>query len=98
MLAEITLGAALGVLVTMSVLELVRRRRAVAPEPWAEKVRRPAVVTLRTGVSFQGLVWSVDRELMVLREAAIVTPDGPAPADGEVVVERSQVDYVQVLS
>ena len=78
------------------VAALVQRDRR--PSPWAEKVRRPAVVTLRSGVAFQGLVWSVDGDLMVLREAAIVTAEGPAPADGEVVLERSQVDYVQVLA
>jgi len=84
------------VLLLCVVAALVQRDRR--PSPWAEKVRRPAVVTLRSGVAFQGLVWSVEGDLMVLREAAIVTPDGPTPADGEVVLERSQVDYVQVLA
>lgn len=84
------------VLLGCVVVALVVRDRRTSP--WADKVRRPAVVTLRTGVAFQGLVWSVDPQLMVLREAAILTADGSAPVDGELVVERSQVDYVQVLT
>ena len=76
---------------------LAVRCREVAPSAWSEKVRRSVIVTLRSGVSFQGVLWSIDDELMVLRDAAMLTPDGVAGVDGEVVLERSSVDYVQVL-
>lgn len=60
-------------------------------------VRHKVVVTLDTGDAFSGILWASRREVLVLRNAAQVVRGGTVPADGEVVVPRDRVAYVQVL-
>lgn len=67
-------------------------------EPWRRTViaRRASIVT-RTGTTVSGYV--VDRRgpLLVVKDAALHHDGATVPLDGDVVVERSNVDFVQIL-
>lgn len=59
--------------------------------------RRPQViVNLVGGQAFQGVLWRGWGRYYVLKGAALVDGGGETPVDGEVVIERSRVDFVQV--
>lgn len=64
--------------------------------------RRAVVVNLTTGRAFRGILWAKRGPLLVLRSAEIVESSSVGstsmPVDGEVVVERRFVEFVQVLS
>lgn len=64
-----------------------------------QRLRRQVIVTLKTGESFAGILFDVDKELLVLRKAHML--DVPAagdraPVDGEVLVLRDEVSFLQV--
>lgn len=62
--------------------------------------RRSVIVSLTTGKAFRGVLWAKRGPLLVLRNANLLAEDGPeggVPMDGEVVVERSVVEFIQVL-
>lgn len=59
--------------------------------------RAPVMVTLKTGDAFRGVLADHDRAVIVLRNAESVTGDGRLLVDGELIIERSDVRYVQRL-
>lgn len=60
-------------------------------------VRKTVIVNLESRV-FKGVLWAKRGPLLVLRNAEMLVPGGQAvPMDGEVVIERAQVEYLQVL-
>lgn len=62
--------------------------------------RRRVLVNLRSGTVFTGILWARRGPLLVLRAVEVRAPTANArfvPVDGEIVVERPQVDYIQVL-
>lgn len=65
---------------------------------WRRLERRKVALTLRTGTAFIGVLYSTNREFFELVEASIVTDEREISADGVVLVERSNVDYLQVLA
>lgn len=69
-----------------------RNRRGLA-DLMAETV----LVTLKTGTAFEGVVWAASATHIVLRDARQIASGGARtpPADGEVWLERVNVDYVQ---
>lgn len=69
--------------------------------PFAALTRRKVIVSLVTDKAFQGILWAKRGPLLILRNATLLAPDGPdegVPVDGEVVVERNLVEFIQVLS
>lgn len=61
-----------------------------------DRVRQQALVTLKTGEAFAGVLWDWDRECFVLRNASqLVAGEAPVPADGELVFLAADVAYVQ---
>ena len=64
---------------------------------WRRFLRRKVAVTLKSGTAFVGVLYSTSPEFFELASAAVVTAEQEIPADGLVLVERSNVDYVQVL-
>lgn len=59
--------------------------------------RKKVVVNLRTSRAFVGILWARRGPLLVLRNVTMHEPGAaPAPVDGEVVVERDQVEFIQV--
>lgn len=60
------------------------------------RIRRRAIVSLKGGEAFAGVLWQWDRQALVLRNAAhVADPQRPVPVDGEVVVLAQDVAYVQ---
>lgn len=65
----------------------------------SERRRQKVLVTLKSGEAFSGVMFSVDRDAMVLREVLAVAY-GPrsedVPVGGEVLILRADVAYLQV--
>jgi small nuclear ribonucleoprotein (snRNP)-like protein len=64
-----------------------------------EHLRRKVIVTLKTGEGFGGVLFSADSEAVVLRDAVLLDGNGtdrtPTPVDGELLVLRADVSYLQ---
>lgn len=66
---------------------------------WRSRLRRTVIVQLKSGVSFEGVLFEAYPEALVLRNAVAHEhgPKGePAPVDGEVVLLRQDVAFIQV--
>lgn len=64
------------------------------------RIRSKALVTLKSGEAFEGVLFDADRQALVLRGATLVggTVRGEhVPVDGEVVVLMPDVSYIQIL-
>lgn len=61
-------------------------------------IRRSVVVNLMSGRSFRGVLWAKRGPLLVLRDATLLDGGQTMTVDGEVVVERRMVEWVQVLA
>lgn len=59
---------------------------------------RRVVVNLTTGAAIEGVLWDERGPVIVLRDARLHNEGGTAPLDGEVIVERARIDFVQVVS
>lgn len=59
-------------------------------------LRRSCVLTLHDGQSFAGLLWAADRRVVVLRNARLMAAGNEVPVDGELVVERSEIAFMQL--
>lgn len=57
------------------------------------------IVNLRTGKAISGVLTSKAGPLLELREAKFHEPGiaAPVPMDGAVLIERSNVDFMQVV-
>lgn len=61
-------------------------------------LHRKVVINLLSGNAVSGVVSHDTREALVLRGAIVHEPDtDPVPADGEVLIDRSNVDFLQLL-
>lgn len=61
-------------------------------------VRREVIVNTKTGIAFRGVAWARKGRYLVLRNVTI--HDGerePAVVDGEVVLARDNIDWVQIV-
>lgn len=64
------------------------------PYPFVRRV----IVTTKTDRTFRGLLWEQRRGFLVLREAEALKDRGAVvPVDGELVIERENVDFIQVI-
>lgn len=88
------LAAALSLAVAV-VVTVILVRPARPPRPWADVERHRVLVTVANGDAFKGVLWSINAEYLVLRDASQVTTE--RPVDGELLIERPVVAYVQVL-
>lgn len=65
---------------------------------WRRTAVRKRVVVNLSDKAFNGILWAQRGPLLVLRDAALLEPGRqPQPVDGEVVIERSRVEFTQVL-
>lgn len=61
-------------------------------------LHRNVVINLLSGNALSGVVSYETRQALVLRGATVHEPDAdPAPADGEVLIDRANVDFIQLL-
>lgn len=59
---------------------------------------RSVLVNLRGGVALSGVCSHESSAALVLRGVTVHEPDSdPASADGEVLIDRANVDFVQLL-
>jgi hypothetical protein len=64
---------------------------------WRGLVRQRVVVNTPQR-AFAGILWAQRGPLLVLRDVEMHEPGAqPQPLDGEVVVERAQVEFIQVV-
>ncbi len=62
--------------------------------PVLEKV----IVNLKTGAAFRGVIWQKRGSYLVLRNVELLKPGGETvPMDGEIAVDRANVDFLQVV-
>lgn len=68
------------------------------PAPRPLELRRRVLVNLKTEKAVSGVLWTRRRRLLVLKDATLLEPKAaPVHLDGDVVIERGNVDFVQVL-
>lgn len=62
-----------------------------------QQMRRFSInVTTTSGATFSGVLLEADERSLLLTQAAQVSPDGTRiPADGQIVVPRADVAYIQ---
>lgn len=73
--------------------------RSTASGLLADRRRRQVLVTLKTGEAFSGVLFAVDREAIVLREAVAVAYGARSEnvaVDGEALILRSDIAYLQL--
>jgi hypothetical protein len=62
---------------------------------------RGVILNLKAdGVAIRGVLWSARGPWLTLRDAALLKADAgtvPTPVDGEIVVHRANVSFIQVL-
>lgn len=59
-------------------------------------VRRKCLVSCKDGQTYSGVLWSADRGCFVLKNASVIGDGGTAALDGEVLLMRSDVAFVQI--
>lgn len=60
-------------------------------------VRKRGIVNLKSGRTFRGILWKQTGPLVVMRQAEMLEAGrDPVPVDGEVVVERSEIEFIQL--
>jgi hypothetical protein len=65
---------------------------------WRRHVRHRVVVNLKTGSAVSGVLYRADSQLLEIKEPTVHEPGAEsASADGSMVIERSNVDYVQIV-
>jgi hypothetical protein len=66
---------------------------------WRRTAVRKRVVVNLADKAFSGVLWAQRGPLLVLRDAELLEPARqPQRVDGEVVIERSKVEFTQVLA
>ncbi|MFC8009146.1 hypothetical protein [Streptomyces cinereoruber] len=67
--------------------------------PWRRTAVRRRVVVNLADKAFDGVLWAKRGPLLVLRDARLLEAGRePQPIDGEIVIERTRVEFMQVLA
>lgn len=85
---SIVIGAAIGCIVPL----------AARVAPWRRLLKRRAVVVLDDGTSLAGVLYEHRGPLVILRDVVVSVDGQTLGADGEVVVERDRIQWIQVVS
>lgn len=89
---------ALGVLAAVLLVAFCVAIYSLKPTGVSRRLRSRVLVTLKSGASFDGVLFSADRSVWVLRDAhALGAGDNGAtvPVDGEVLIFVADVEYAQ---
>ncbi|MEH0431273.1 hypothetical protein QBB34_34085 [Streptomyces stelliscabiei] len=66
---------------------------------WRRTAVRKRVVVNLQDKAFRGILWAQRGPLLVLRDAELLEAGRePQPVDGEIVLERTRVEFTQVLT
>lgn len=66
--------------------------------PWSGLMRRRVVVSLKSGNGFRGVCYRKRGSLLTLKDVTGLDEHSQErPVDGEVVVLRENIDYIQVI-
>lgn len=57
--------------------------------------RTTVVATMKDGVAFRGVLFEVDARTVVLRQAQLLTPEKSVTVDGDLVIARGDISYLQ---
>lgn len=60
-------------------------------------VTQTVIVNLKTDKAFRGILWQERRDLLVLRDAELAEHGDTTSVDGEVLIDRDNIDFVQVI-
>lgn len=60
-------------------------------------IRKRVLVNTKRDMTFRGLLWAKRGPLLILKNAELIERDKATAVDGELVIERTNVDWVQVL-
>lgn len=62
-------------------------------------IRKRVLVSLKTDKAIRGILWTTRGPLLVIKDPELLTMGGQPPVklDGEVIIERSNVDFVQII-
>lgn len=67
------------------------------PSRWP--TRRRVICETKTGKTFRGVLWRKSGPLLVLRDVQMLFEGGAvAEVDGEIVIERTNINWLQVLA
>lgn len=65
---------------------------------WRRLLKHRVLVTTKTDRTFSGVLIARRGVLLILKDASILQANTQAtPIEGEVVIERSNVDFIQVV-
>jgi len=74
-----------------------RRSGGAGVFAWRRTAARRRVIVNLSDQAFDGVLWAKRGPLLVLRDAKLLTEGAEAtPMDGEIVIDRSKVTFVQV--
>lgn len=65
---------------------------------WARRlvVRRQVLVNLRSGRAVSGVLWARKGRVVVLKSAQLIEPGSdPLGMDGDVILDRDQIEFMQ---
>ena len=61
-------------------------------------VLKAVILNTKTGRAFRGVLWQKRRDYLVLKDAELLQGKGETTRiDGELIVDRQNVDFMQVL-
>jgi hypothetical protein len=61
-------------------------------------VRGRVIVNRKTGAGdLRGILWEITDGYLLLRQAELVGAGDPKPIDNEVLIERDEVEFIQIL-
>lgn len=62
-------------------------------------IRRKILINTKTDRTFRGILWKTTGRYLVLKNAEVLLEKNQSrmTMDGEVVIERSNVDFIQVI-
>lgn len=70
----------------------------ITARPWRLVRARRVVVNLRSGQAIDGLLTKQEGSLLFISEARLLEgSDQPTPIDGQAVIERQTIDFIQML-
>ena len=60
--------------------------------------RERVILNTKSGRAFRGVLWAYHRRFAILKAAELLNPGGQlVPVDGEVIVPKEEIEFIQVL-